>query len=461
MSNAGAHISLYPFPTSGHIIPLLDLADRLLTHGLNVTVFITPKNRALLDPLLSAHSSSPSLHPLLLPSPEISPSFSPAKRLVSMLRTLRDLHYPLLLDWFQSHPSPPVAIVSDFFLGWTQELAAKLGVRRIVFSPSGALAASVYQALWHDQPSIDEHSQISFPGIPNSPKYYWYQISHTYRDLTRGDPDWEFSKENTKFNLLSWGYVFNSFSEIERVYLDHLKQKMGHDRVWAVGPLLPSDVNIAPTNRGGTSSVAVDTVLTWLDERGDNTVIYICFGSRTVLTSKQVEVLAAALEKSQVHFIWCVALQPADGDGAMPEGFEQRLAGKGLLIKGWAPQVAILRHRAVGSFLTHCGWNSTLEGISAGVVMLTWPMGADQFTNANLLADELEVAIRVGESTQIIAESNELARVLTESLDRNRTEKIRVEKLRNTAVRAVNGGSSENELSQFVKKINELRVAKG
>ena len=96
-SKTNLHIVAYPYPTAGHIIPLLDLTHLLLTRGLNVTVLVTPNNVHLLEPYLSTHPSS--LKHLVLPAPDITPP--PHKRLIANVRALRDLHYPILLQWFQ------------------------------------------------------------------------------------------------------------------------------------------------------------------------------------------------------------------------------------------------------------------------------------------------------------------------------------------------------------------------
>ncbi|KAF2294685.1 hypothetical protein GH714_015531 [Hevea brasiliensis] len=85
-----------------------------------------------------------------------------------------------------------------------------------------------------------------------------------------------------------------------------------------------------------------------------------------------------------------------DNEVWLPEGFEERIEGKGLIIRGWAPQVLILEHEAVGGFVTHCGWNSTLEAISAGVPMVTWPVSAEQFYNEKLVTQVLGIGVAVG-----------------------------------------------------------------
>nr|XP_023909150.1 UDP-glycosyltransferase 89B1-like [Quercus suber] len=459
-SKTNLHIVAYPFPSAGHIIPLLDLTHLLLTRGLNVTVLVTPSNVHLLEPYLSTHPSS--LKHLVLPAlvPDIKPS-PPHKRFLAIVRALRDLHYPFLLQWFQSHPSPPVAIISDFLLGWTHHLACELKVPRLCFSPSGAFAMSVAFSMCRDPPKNNDPGEdinflISLPKVPNSPTYPWWQIPPHYRNEFEADPDWEFYRNSMLANFESWGIVFNSFASLESVYFDHLKREVGHNRVWAVGPVLPLEGDlIRSATRGGASSMPCHKLMAWLDARLDNSVVYVCFGSRAVLTSKQLNVLTAALECSGVHFILCARVP--DDQGSILDGFKDRVGDKGLVIKGWAPQVAILRHQAVGSFLTHCGWNSVLEGLISRVVMLTWPMGADQFTNALLLVNQLGVAIRAGEGTENIPDSNELARLLVVSLNKIKLQNVRAKELSDAALSTVKGGSSDKDLDELIKQLVDIK----
>ncbi|TXG51580.1 hypothetical protein EZV62_024104 [Acer yangbiense] len=462
-----AHILVFPFPAQGHMIPLLDLSHQLATHGLTITILITPKNLPLLNPLLSKH---PSIKTLVLPFPTHSsipdgvenckdlPSNS---SVVTMIHALGELYNPLL-DWFHNHPSPPVAIISDMFLGWTHKLACEIGIRPIVFSPSGALALSVIFALWRDMPRLNDvrdcNQLVKFPKIPNSPEYPLWQVSPMYRSFVEGDPISEFIKDGFLGDIASWGLVINSFTELERVYLDHLAKQMD-SRVWAVGPLLPSAKET--TERGGSSSVSGDDVISWLDTCQDQKVVYVCFGSQAVLTNGQMDKLALGLEKSNVHFIWSVKAPTAEhvegNYGSIPHGFEDRVAGRGLVIRGWAPQMLILSHRAVGVFLTHCGWNSVLEGIAAGVAMLAWPMGADQFVNVGLLVDELKVAKLVCEGAKTVPDSTELARVVAESV----SSENRVMELRAEAIKAVEkSGTSVKDLEGLIKHLGGLELEK-
>ncbi|XP_052179289.1 flavonol 3-O-glucosyltransferase UGT89B1-like [Diospyros lotus] len=454
-----AHVLLCPFPTSGHIIPMLDMASLLLSRGLKLTVLVTPTLLHLLDPVISRHASSGSVQPLVLPLPSVHRTSNLPWPLEDMY-ALCDLAGPIT-DWFRSHPSPPVAIISDFFLGWTHRLATDLGVPRLVLESSGAFGELIFTSMLRDLPKADDphddESFVHFPKLPNSPKCPWWQLPHLYRLLNVEDPDWEFFRNSWLCNSQSWGAIVNSFDELEGPSLNQMKKEMGHDRVWAVGPLLPSDGDrTAPSKRGGTSSVPVHELISWLDCKPDGSVVYVCFGSTWTLTDEQVGSLAGALDSSGVDFVWVVK---KDDVVSIPDGFDERTKGRGFMINGWAPQVQILSHRAVGAFVTHCGWNSFLEGIAASVLMLSWPLGADQFTNTMMLVDQLGAGVKFCNlGNRAVPDSAELARLLAESVNEKgwAEERARVRKLRKSAVEAVKGGSSAKNLNALVKKLNEL-----
>ncbi|XP_052179440.1 flavonol 3-O-glucosyltransferase UGT89B1-like [Diospyros lotus] len=449
------HVLVCPFPAPGHIIPMIDLIQFLLSRRVTVTVLLDPTHFHLLEPLLSSHPSS-SLQTLLLSPPEVPPP-STLYRPIATMNVILKLYDPIV-QWFRSHPSPPVAIVSDLFLGWTHRLACDVGAKRVVFWSSGAACASILNCLFRDKLKVDdpadENSVLSVPSVPNCHKYPWWQISHLYRYFKEGDPVWELFRESMVANVECWGAVINTFDEFERVYIDHLKKEMGHDRVWAIGPLLPpGDDPIACSNRGGSSSVPIPELMGWLDSKPADSIVYVCFGSSWTVTVEQVAALAAALESSGVNFIWCVR----NGGAALPDGFEDRVKGRGFIIKGWAPQGLILNHRAVGAFVTHCGWNSTLEGVAAGVLMLTWPLGADQFINDKLLVDELGVGVRFYDmGNRGVPDSTMMARLLAESVGGRRG--ARVAELSKAAAGAlIKGGSSSRDLDKLVEQLQQLK----
>ncbi|XP_057482673.1 LOW QUALITY PROTEIN: UDP-glycosyltransferase 89A2-like [Actinidia eriantha] len=459
--NSPAHILIFPYPAQGHMLPMLDLTHQLALHGLTLTILITPKNLPILTPLLSAQ---PSIQTLVLP-------FPPHPSLPAGVENVRDIgnsgNLPIInalgklqaqiIRWFEAHPTPPVAILSDFFLGWTHRLGHQLGIPRIVFYSSGAFLAAVYNFLWQNNDAVVDLPVINFPFLPRSPSFTAEHLPSLFRRCRGSDPDNEFIKDGMIANSSSWGSVFNSFDALESEYLGFLGKNLGHGRVWGVGPLSLVGGRVDPERNSG------DGVLEWLDGCPDGSVLHVCFGSQKLLKRDQIEALALGLEKSGARFIWVMksvtAQQMEQGYGFVPDGFEDRVSGRGMVIKGWASQVSILSHRAVGGFLSHCGWNSVLEAIVAGVMILCWPMEADQFVNARLLVDDMGVAVRVCEGTDTVPDPAELAPRIASLMEEEIVQKVRAKELREEALEAVKeGGSSWRDLEGLVRELAQLQL---
>nr|QAV53743.1 UGT89G2L [Fagopyrum tataricum] len=474
MASFATHILVIPFPGQGHIAPLLDFTHHLLLHAadsLTVTVVVTPKNLDLLQPLLSFHPST-AISALVLPLPP-HPSLPsgagaentndlPPDSFFSIFSAFPGIQGPLL-RWFATHPFPPSAIISDLFLGWTHHLAEKLSIKRFVFFPSAAFAASVCLGLMTnsyplpktESGEIDINAVLSVSDTPGQPEFFCWQLLMAYKRFVYSDGPF---KANYTANHSSWGYIINTFTGLESVYLNHLKTSLGHDRVWAVGPLF------LPTVDQVRSDPVSDNILSWLDTCRDSEVVYVSFGTQNMLTQEQVNVLALGLEESGVRFVWKFK-EPSLGHvedqdlGKLPPGFEDRVAGRGLVIRDWVSQVSILNHRAVGSFLSHCGWNSTLEGLVARVLILTWPLGADQYYNEKLLVDILKVGVRVSQANQNLPNSDHLAKVLRESVSQStyKEERARAMQLGKEAIDSMNkDGSSYKDLEMLVQHLIQL-----
>lgn len=133
--------------------------------------------------------------------------------------------------------------------------------------------------------------------------------------------------------------------------------------------------------------------LKWLDQQPLKSVIYVAFGSFTIFDKSQFQELALGLEISRRPFLWVVRPDITSDTNAYPEGFQERVATRGQMV-GWAPQQKVLSHPSIACFLSHCGWNSTMEGVANGVPFLCWPYFADQFLNQNYIADVWKVGLK-------------------------------------------------------------------
>ncbi|XP_047067895.1 cis-zeatin O-glucosyltransferase 1-like [Lolium rigidum] len=200
------------------------------------------------------------------------------------------------------------------------------------------------------------------------------------------------------------GMVVNTCRALEGEFLDVLAAQSasssdGH-KLFAVGPLNPllNPVLDTPAER--------HPCLEWLDKQPPSSVLYISFGTTSSLRAEQVRELAAALRDTNQRFVW--ALRDADRADMREPGGERRLAasaasllgdaaaqGTGVVVTGWAPQLEILAHGATAAFMSHCGWNSTVEGLSHGKAILAWPMHSDQPWDAELVCKYLRAGILV------------------------------------------------------------------
>ncbi|KAG8645624.1 hypothetical protein MANES_10G077880v8, partial [Manihot esculenta] len=262
----------------------------------------------------------------------------------------------------------------------------------------------------------------------------------------------------------SYGVIVNSFYELESGYADYYKKILGR-KAWHIGPVSLWNRNLEEhAHRERKASISKQECLKWLDAKKPSSVIYACFGTVTKFSDSQLHEIAIGLEASKQNFIWVVRKDDIEEESEMkwlPDGYEKRMEGKGLIIRGWAPQVLILHHEAVGGFITHCGWNSLLEGVSAGLPMVTWPIFADQFFNEKLITDVLRIGVSVGAQKWIrlvgdYVNSEKIEKAVKEIIVGEKAVELRIraKEIGEMAKRAIEeGGSSYNDLGALIEEL--------
>nr|UYE91549.1 putative glycosyltransferase [Anoectochilus roxburghii] len=400
-------IVLFPLPAMGHLNPMVEFGKLLLRRGLSVTILIFQfpaiDNRAIDSYISGVSAANSSLSIRRLPFPPSSPA---AGSLVDLVR----LALPILKDYLSA--SPACAIILDFFFDAGLDVAAELRVPCYFFFASSAsnLAAFLYLPTLHHQitDSFKDlgDTPIHFPGFPRP-------ISASDMPNRISDRTTELYKNViVQFERLagSAGIIVNSFRSLEPKALSAIASGLCFPGrlmapVYSVGPITATD------NRGDkeTGSELRHGSLAWLDGQPSGSVVFLCFGSMGGLPEAQLREIAVGLERSGQRFLWVVRcgtqLQMPNGvtspgkemnlDAVLPEGFVERTRGRGLVVSSWAPQVSVLGHTAVGGFVTHCGWNSVLESIVAGVAMIAWPMYAEQRMNKVFLVEEARLAVEM------------------------------------------------------------------
>nr|GMC86210.1 UDP-glycosyltransferase 73C3-like [Ipomoea batatas] len=305
----------------------------------------------------------------------------------------------------QSKP-PPSCIVSDMLLTWTAEVAAGLNIPRLVFNGSCCFSY-VCQARISDSEILgkvgSEWEQFTVPEVAHNIQVCKAQVKGCTVDpnVSDDDPRKQWSVKIRQTSKSAYGVIVNSFDELEPDYVKEYR-KMHDGRVWCVGPVSLCDQIYQDQLLRGNNNNYTDQqeCLKWLHLQAPGSVVYVSFGSMASLSPQQMAELALALESNKRPFLWALGKKgknvDAFEDWNVSSGFEQRNKGIGLLVRGWAPQVLILSHTSVGGFLTHCGWNSTLEAISAKVPMITWPLIAEQFLNEKLVVEVLGIGVSLG-----------------------------------------------------------------
>ncbi|KAL6958882.1 Glycosyltransferase [Sarracenia purpurea var. burkii] len=269
----------------------------------------------------------------------------------------------------------------------------------------------------------------------------------------------EFCKLQLDFLTFREGTICNTSRSIEETYIDLLAQ---HEEklLWAIGPLS------AATFCDTRSSTSQHKCLDWLNKQASKSVIYVSFGTISVMADEQIKELAVGLEKSEQKFIWVFRdadkgdiFTPDDGRiTQLPEGYEERVKEFGMVVRDWAPQVEILEHPSTGGFMSHCGWNSCLESITAGVPVAAWPMQGDQPKNAFLLTEILKVGLGVRDwaHREELVTSVSIARAVKRLMASKEGEEImkRAEELGGAVRQSVKeGGVSRMELDSFITHV--------
>ncbi|KAG6698998.1 hypothetical protein I3842_08G047800 [Carya illinoinensis] len=410
------HAVCIPYPAQGHINPMMKLAKLLHYRGFHITFVNTEFYN---KPLLKSRGPNsldglPSFRFTTIPDglPESDaeatqdvPSLceSTKKHCLTPFRNLlRKLN-----DTTSTNVPPVSCIVSDGSMSFTLDAAAELGVPEVLFWTTSACVSwatlnitvswrKVLTPLKDASFLTDGYLDMVIDWIPGMKGIRFRDLPSFIRTTDPDEIMLNFAMVEAERARKASALIFNTFEPLEQEVLDALSSMF--PPIYTVGPLqlLVNQIPGGEYKSTGSNLWKEEySCLEWLDKKEPNSVVYVNFGSITVMTSKQLIDFAWGLANSNQTFLWIIRPDLVEGDvSILPLEFLAQTKERSLLAS-WCPQEQVLSHPSVGGFLTHSGWNSTIESLSSGVPMICWPFFAEQQTNCRFSCNEWGVGMEI------------------------------------------------------------------
>ncbi|KAF6162307.1 hypothetical protein GIB67_008436 [Kingdonia uniflora] len=447
-----AHVLVLPFPVQGHINPMLQFSKRLVSKGLKVTIaishFITKTSQFDFEDdslgSLTFESFSDGCDQGGIYEPE---SF---KIYLERFETIGSRSIAKLIEKLDKLGDSVIkCLVYDSVIPWALDLAKGHDLKGASFFTQSCAVDVIYYNVHRGLLSAPvKESTVSLPGLPllelqDLPSYVCDWVSDPVSlDLVLS----QFSNiENADWLL------FNTFHKLESEVVKWVAEVI---RIKTIGPTVPSaylDNRVAGDKNYGLNlfKSTGDTCINWLNTKDTGSVIYVSFGSVVILEENQMKEIALALKTTGHYFLWVVREKE---ERKLPTHFKDEISDKGLVVT-WCPQLEVLAHRAIRCFVSHCGWNSTLEALSLGVPIVGLPRNSDQTTNAKFIESIWDVGVRAKKDEKGVVRRDEIEKCVREVMVGERAAKVKgnARKWRDLAKEAVDeGGSSDRNIDEFV-----------
>ncbi|KAK7280314.1 hypothetical protein RJT34_25377 [Clitoria ternatea] len=465
-SEASFHVLMVSFPAQGHINPLLRLGKFLAAQGLFVTFATTEtagKNMRTANENITKKSVTPLGDGFLKFDffddglAEDDPIRKNLSDFCAQLEVVGKKYVSEMIHFHVESNQPISCIINNPFVPWVSDVAAEHKVPSALLWIQSIAVFTAYFSYLHKLVPFPSDADPFVDALLPSITLKYNEIPDFLHPFSPYPFLGTLILEQIKKLSKPFCVLVDSFEELEHEFITYLSKFVN---MRPVGPLLknPKAITAGGIIRG--DFMKSDDCIEWLNSRESKSVVYISFGSIVYLPQEQVSEIAYGLAESKVSFLWVVK-PPSKESGlqshVLPDGFLDSTKDRGKVVQ-WSPQEEVLSHPSVACFVTHCGWNSSMEAISLGVPMLTFPAWGDQVTNAKFLVDVFGVGIRLGYSNadNKLVTREEVKKCLLEAIQGPKAEELKenVQKWKKAAMAAVAlGGSSDRHLAAFLDEI--------
>ncbi|XVF05806.1 hypothetical protein REPUB_Repub05bG0204400 [Reevesia pubescens] len=369
------HLVAMPFPGRGHINPMMNLCKLLASKkkDILITFVVTEEWLGLIGFDPKPDNIRFEAIPNVIPPERLKAADFPG--FYEAVMTKMEAPFEQLLDRLEL---PVTAIIGDIEVRW----GTSVGIRRnipvaLVWTMSASVFSMFHQFDLHikqNHTKLDLIEQVdNIPGISSSSVAELRTIF--YRDDQRV---LELALDCISRVPKAQYLLFTSVYEFEPKVFDSLRATYNFP-IYPIGPAIPY-LELKD------DSCKTSSYFQWLDSQQAGSVLYISLGSFLSVSSTQMDEIVAGLQISGVRFLWV-----ARGEASR---LKDRCNDMGLVVP-WCDQLKVLCHPSIGGFWTHCGWNSILEAVFAGVPMLTFPLFLDQDTNSKQIVEDWKNGWRV------------------------------------------------------------------
>ncbi|KAL8209344.1 hypothetical protein R6Q57_006076 [Mikania cordata] len=451
-TNKPPYVLVIPFPAQGHINPLIQFAKRLISKGVKTTLITTI---FYLNSQFTNKTNTTSIEIEAISDGFDVGGYSSADSSEAYLKRFKEVGSRSLAELIrklQNEGNTIDAIIYDSFMTWVLDVALEFGINGGSFFTQACGVNSIYYHVHKGLISLPPGPTVLVPGLPRLERWETPSFVHDLGPY----PGWSETVFGQFANIDQARWVFtNSFYQLEEEVIEWMRKKW---KLMAIGPTLPSmylDKRLENDKDYGFNLYQANhnEYTDWLNDKPKKSVVYISFGSSAKLEPEQMEEIAWGLSDSDVNFLWVVRVEEEE---KFPKEFmAKKLAGKGMVV-AWCRQLEVLAHESVGCFITHCGYNSTLEAISLGVPVVGMPQWTDQITNAKFLEDIWDVGVRVKADENGIVRRENIASCVKTILKEERgvIAQRNALKWRDLAKLAVDeGGSSDKDIVEFVYEL--------